>query len=76
MYVYDRYMCMFGVVGGLSDGNHPLMHFSCGLVAGGAASIATQPADVVKTHMQLQPQKFSRVQTVVVYIYQVSTFDI
>lgn len=30
-------------------------HFPCGVVAGIMASVVTQPADVVKTRMQLRP---------------------
>ncbi|XP_042555411.1 mitochondrial glycine transporter [Dipodomys spectabilis] len=33
----------------------PAVNFGCGLVAGALASLATQPADVVKTHVQLRP---------------------
>ncbi|XP_004708731.1 mitochondrial glycine transporter isoform X1 [Echinops telfairi] len=33
----------------------PVVNFSCGLVAGVLASLVTQPADVIKTHMQLAP---------------------
>ena len=33
----------------------------CGLVAGVLASTTTQPADVIKTRMQLQPQSFSSI---------------
>ncbi|XP_070579774.1 mitochondrial glycine transporter B-like [Ptychodera flava] len=36
----------------------PLVHFGCGIVAGILASGLTQPADVVKTHMQLYPSKY------------------
>ncbi|XP_018420213.1 PREDICTED: solute carrier family 25 member 38 [Nanorana parkeri] len=36
----------------------PLMNFSCGIMAGILASISTQPADVIKTHMQLSPEKY------------------
>lgn len=36
------------------DTNH---HFLCGLTAGCLASILTHPADVLKTHMQLNPIK-------------------
>ncbi|XP_021938650.1 solute carrier family 25 member 38-A-like isoform X2 [Zootermopsis nevadensis] len=44
--------------------------FSCGLVAGLLASVVTQPADVVKTKMQLYPNKFSGVYSVLIYIHQ------
>jgi solute carrier family 25 protein 38 len=42
-----------------SGGSVPLansgaVHFVCGLVAGALASLVTQPADVVKTKMQLK----------------------
>ncbi|CAH6777556.1 Slc25a38 [Phodopus roborovskii] len=33
----------------------PLVNFSCGIFAGVLASLVTQPADVIKTHMQLSP---------------------
>ncbi|KAL7976820.1 hypothetical protein Chor_008769, partial [Crotalus horridus] len=36
----------------------PLVNFSCGTVAGILASLATQPADVIKTHMQLSSEKY------------------
>lgn len=35
----------------------PLVNFSCGIFAGILASLVTQPADVIKTHMQLSPVK-------------------
>ncbi|KAJ9581182.1 hypothetical protein L9F63_023641 [Diploptera punctata] len=44
------------------------VNFSCGLVAGLFASIVTQPADVVKTKMQLYPDKFNGIYSVLVYI--------
>ncbi|XP_026204861.1 mitochondrial glycine transporter A-like [Anabas testudineus] len=34
----------------------PLANFSCGVLAGVLASLITQPADVVKTHVQVNPQ--------------------
>lgn len=33
-------------------------HFPCGVLAGILASVTTQPADVVKTRMQLQPNVY------------------
>jgi len=36
----------------------PAVNFSCGIFAGILASLVTQPADVIKTHMQLSPMKF------------------
>ncbi|XP_053493573.1 mitochondrial glycine transporter B isoform X1 [Ictalurus furcatus] len=36
----------------------PLLNFSCGVFAGILASVVTQPADVVKTHMQVNPTRY------------------
>ncbi|XP_035856282.1 mitochondrial glycine transporter B-like isoform X3 [Sander lucioperca] len=46
----------------------PLVNFSCGVVAGVMASLATQPADVVKTHIQISPSHWST-RDAVRYIY-------
>uniref|UniRef100_A0A8C5QWR9 Mitochondrial glycine transporter n=1 Tax=Leptobrachium leishanense TaxID=445787 RepID=A0A8C5QWR9_9ANUR len=35
-----------------------LLNFGCGIFAGILASLATQPADVIKTHMQLSCEKY------------------
>ena len=51
--------------------NVALKHFSCGIVSGCLASVVTQPADVVKTHMQLYPEKYNRVRYVIQYILEV-----
>ncbi|XP_051988945.1 mitochondrial glycine transporter A isoform X1 [Xyrauchen texanus] len=48
----------------------PLVNFSCGVLAGVLASVLTQPADVVKTHIQVSPDVFSRMSDVVRYIYK------
>ncbi|XP_078515312.1 mitochondrial glycine transporter isoform X2 [Lissotriton helveticus] len=37
----------------------PLVNFGCGVLAGVLASVVTQPADVIKTHMQLSPERYS-----------------
>lgn len=37
----------------------PLVNFSCGVMAGIMASLVTQPADVVKTHIQIRPSHWS-----------------
>lgn len=59
--------------GGLTTDPHaPQVHFSCGLVAGCLASVVTQPADVVKTQMQLYPDRFSQAHKVIAHIYEVS----
>ncbi|CAH0579405.1 unnamed protein product [Chrysodeixis includens] len=47
-----------------------VVHFSCGIVAGIAASLATNPADVLKTKMQLYPHKFPNAFSAAVYIQQ------
>lgn len=49
----------------------PLLNFGCGIFAGILASLATQPADVIKTHMQLSPQQYRRTSQAVAFIYKV-----
>lgn len=49
----------------------PYVRFSCGVVAGIGASLVTQPADVLKTKMQLYPDKFRSIPEVVAYVYKV-----
>uniref|UniRef100_A0A8C7YH15 Solute carrier family 25 member 38 n=1 Tax=Oryzias sinensis TaxID=183150 RepID=A0A8C7YH15_9TELE len=47
----------------------PLANFSCGILAGVLASLITQPADVVKTHVQVNSQL--RTAEAIRYIYTV-----
>lgn len=47
-----------------------ILHFSCGIVAGVLSSIATNPADVIKTRMQLYPDKFPTILSAILYIQQ------
>lgn len=49
----------------------PMVNFSCGIVSGCFAALLTQPFDVIKTHMQLYPDRFSNVKSVSVHIYEV-----
>lgn len=46
-------------------------HFSCGVLAGILASAITQPADVVKTKMQLYPDKYPDIQSVIFHLHKV-----
>lgn len=55
----------------IEPGYTPLLHFSCGVVAGAMASVATQPADVIKTHMQMKPDQFSNIRQVAEHVYKV-----
>lgn len=55
------------VIGG---GVEPLIDFCNGVVAGALASIVTQPADVIKTNVQLHPKKYRQLKQVLIYIYQ------
>nr|Q6DE75.1 RecName: Full=Mitochondrial glycine transporter; AltName: Full=Solute carrier family 25 member 38 [Xenopus laevis]AAH77266.1 MGC80014 protein [synthetic construct] len=48
----------------------PVLNFSCGIVAGILASVATQPADVIKTHMQLANEKYHWTGKVALNIYR------
>ncbi|XP_063263478.1 mitochondrial glycine transporter isoform X3 [Prinia subflava] len=48
----------------------PLLNFGCGIFAGVLASLVTQPADVIKTHMQLSPQKYHRTSQAIAFIYK------
>ncbi|XP_068607417.1 mitochondrial glycine transporter B [Brachionichthys hirsutus] len=49
----------------------PLVNFSCGMVAGIMASLVTQPADVVKTHIQISPSQRSTTETIR-HVYQIN----
>ncbi|XP_077979412.1 mitochondrial glycine transporter A-like [Glandiceps talaboti] len=49
----------------------PVVHFGCGVIAGIFASGLTQPADVIKTHMQLYPNRYTGVFHVVKSIIQI-----
>ena len=57
------------------DSTQPLAHFSCGVFAGCLASIVTQPADVVKTQMQVNSAQFMSVQHTMRYVYEVRRCD-
>jgi hypothetical protein len=50
----------------------PTVTFASGLLAGVLASAVTQPADVIKTHMQIYPDKHTRVIATVRYVIQKS----
>ncbi|XP_046660858.1 mitochondrial glycine transporter B-like isoform X2 [Homalodisca vitripennis] len=45
-------------------------HFTCGLLAGVLASLVTQPADVIKTKMQLYPGRYRSILHVMVFLHQ------
>ncbi|KAL8605895.1 hypothetical protein ACOMHN_050306 [Nucella lapillus] len=51
-------------------GMEPLVDFCNGVLAGVLASFVTQPADVVKTNMQLYPNQHRHLQQTMAYIYQ------
>ncbi|XP_005089247.1 mitochondrial glycine transporter A isoform X2 [Aplysia californica] len=55
-----------------SDGQTPAapgVTFTNGVLAGSLASFVTQPADVIKTNVQLYPKKYGRLKTVALVIY-------
>ncbi|XP_019876288.1 mitochondrial glycine transporter A isoform X2 [Aethina tumida] len=53
----------------LNSGYASPVHFTCGVTAGILASVVTQPADVLKTKMQLYPNKFNGLWSVAVYVH-------
>lgn len=46
------------------------VHFACGMLAGIFASIVTQPADVIKTKMQLYPNEFNGIWSASFFVYK------
>lgn len=48
----------------------PFVNFTCGIFAGILASLVTQPADVIKTHMQLSPVKSQWIGQVATLIFK------
>ncbi|XP_075038817.1 mitochondrial glycine transporter isoform X2 [Mixophyes fleayi] len=62
---------MFAINNNINPTFTPLMNFSCGIMAGILASVTTQPADVIKTHMQLSHEKYCWTGQAAHYIYQV-----
>ncbi|XP_041363304.1 mitochondrial glycine transporter-like isoform X2 [Gigantopelta aegis] len=52
----------------------PLQHLACGLIAGILTSLITQPADVVKTHSQLHPEKYGKMHIAAIHVYQSDGF--
>ncbi|KAI4888398.1 hypothetical protein NFI96_018867 [Prochilodus magdalenae] len=52
-----------------SSGLAPVVNFGCGVLAGILASLATQPADVVKTHMQVSPALYRRTMDAIRFVY-------
>lgn len=55
---------------GIESSLPALTHFSCGMLAGIFASIVTQPADVIKTKMQLYPNEFNGVCSASFFVYK------
>ncbi|XP_013421299.1 solute carrier family 25 member 38-B [Lingula anatina] len=56
--------------GAVQEKHMPLVYFGSGIVAGSMASLVTQPFDVVKTHLQLYPEKFKGYIVIIKHIYQ------
>uniref|UniRef100_A0A8C3G721 Solute carrier family 25 member 38 n=1 Tax=Cyclopterus lumpus TaxID=8103 RepID=A0A8C3G721_CYCLU len=50
------YVMFYSQTKASTSASAPLANFSCGLLAGVLASLITQPADVVKTHVQVNSQ--------------------
>lgn len=47
------------------------LYVVCGLTAGSIAAVITQPADVVKTYMQMDSKNHKRIMSTIRYIYKV-----
>lgn len=60
--------------GAVPDTRLPMFNFCCGVTAGMMASVITQPADVLKTHMQLYPKRYGRLRNAAIFVLQVSTY--
>lgn len=54
---------------------HPQLYFVCGLAAGSIAAVVTQPADVIKTHMQTDSKKYKRIMSTVLQIYRKNGYN-
>lgn len=52
------------------DKSSVTINFSCGILAGLMASMVTQPADVIKTKMQLYPNEFNGIYHATLFIYR------
>lgn len=65
-------LCSCSVSDQLDAAVMPLVNFSCGILAGILASLVTQPADVIKTHMQLSPVKSQWIGQAAALIFKVS----
>ncbi|XP_055875664.1 mitochondrial glycine transporter A-like isoform X1 [Biomphalaria glabrata] len=66
------YLMFYTQLKALSSNNvdtSSLINFTNGIIAGTFTSFITQPADVIKTNMQLYPLKYGRLKTVIPYIY-------
>ncbi|CAN0273768.1 mitochondrial glycine transporter isoform X2 [Lampetra fluviatilis] len=55
IYTQAKHMLLHGVE---REGQAPT-RFACGVLAGVVASLVTQPADTIKTYMQMEPHRFS-----------------
>jgi len=66
-----KLIAVFSLPANVPDSRLPMFHFSCGVTAGMMASLITQPADVVKTHMQLNPKKYGTLRNAAVFVYEV-----
>ena len=69
-----EHFSIFSVAVLLTTQLHPGQTFICGILAGMLASVVTQPADVIKTRLQLFPHHYSGNMDAVVCILKVG-FD-
>ena len=71
-YFPDHILCgIYSLSESVPDSGLPMLHFTCGVTAGMMASLITQPADVLKTHMQLYPKRYGRLRNAAKFVYEV-----
>ncbi|KAL4240286.1 hypothetical protein ACF0H5_001080 [Mactra antiquata] len=69
-YMFYTQLKQLSILDSVPDSRLPMLHFTCGVTAGIMASMITQPADVLKTHMQLYPQRYRHLGHAMKFVYQ------
>lgn len=69
-FMFYTQLKQLSILESVPDSKLPMLHFTCGVTAGMTASLITQPADVLKTHMQLYPHRYGRLRNAVKFVYE------